>query len=166
MSPICSNDLLKIFNKLDKNCDGLVCLQELHWLLDRIGIQLTMEELESSLEKPSLDFNEFLFFYESISKRNKGECNGGVGDDENEMLDGHEGEEDVDIVYMAFKVFDMNDDGFISCEELRSVLLRLELWDSNRSDSECRNMIRAYDTNLDGKLDFEEFKNMMLLTTS
>ncbi|XP_022993348.1 probable calcium-binding protein CML44 [Cucurbita maxima] len=156
--PISSNDLLRIFNRLDKNGDGLICVQELKWLLDTIGIQLTMEELESFLEKPSLDFDEFLIFYESMSKQNKGECKGG-------LVDEHEDEdEDVEIVYMAFKVFDVNGDGFISCEELENVLSRLELWDANRSEVDCRSMIRAYDTNLDGKLDFEEFMNMMLFT--
>ncbi|TYJ95710.1 putative calcium-binding protein CML44 [Cucumis melo var. makuwa] len=161
MSPISSKDLHRIFKKLDKNCDGLLCLQELKWLLDRIGIQLTMEELESFLEKPSLDFDEFLFFYESISKQNKGECKGGVAGC---VQDDHE--DDTEIVYMAFKVFDMNGDGFISCDELENVLVRLELWDASRSEVDyCRSMIQAYDTNLDGKLDFEEFKNMMLLTT-
>lgn len=161
MAPISSNDLHRIFKKLDKNGDGLICLQELKWLLDRIGIQLTMEELESFLEKPSLDFDEFLFFYESISKQNKGECKGGEG-----CVEDDDHEEDMEIVYMAFKVFDMNGDGFISCDELENVLSRLELWDANRSDVDYyRSMIQAYDTNLDGKLDFEEFKNMMLLTT-
>ncbi|KAG7016457.1 putative calcium-binding protein CML44, partial [Cucurbita argyrosperma subsp. argyrosperma] len=156
--PISSNDLLRIFNRLDKNKDGLICVQELKWLLDTIGIQLTMEELESFLEKPSLDFDEFLFFYESISKQNKGECKGGLVDEHGDE------EEDVEIVYMAFKVFDVNGDGFISCEELENVLSRLELWDANKSEVDCRSMIRAYDTNLDGKLDFEEFMNMMLFT--
>ncbi|KGN47684.1 probable calcium-binding protein CML44 [Cucumis sativus] len=165
MPPISSKDLHRIFKKLDKNCDGLICLQELNWLLDSIGIQLTMEELESFLERPSLDFDEFLFFYESISKQNKGECKGGVAgcvqDNDNDQ-----GQDDMEIVYLAFKVFDMNGDGFISCDELENVLVKLELWDASRSDVDyCRSMIRAYDTNLDGKLDFEEFKNMMLLTT-
>ncbi|KAG6578937.1 putative calcium-binding protein CML44, partial [Cucurbita argyrosperma subsp. sororia] len=156
--PISSNDLLRIFNRLDKNKDGLICVQELKWLLDTIGIQLTMEELESFLEKPSLDFDEFLFFYESISKQNKGECKGGL------VYEHGDEEEDVEIVYMAFKVFDVNGDGFISCEELENVLSRLELWDANKNEVDCRSMIRAYDTNLDGKLDFEEFMNMMLFT--
>lgn len=163
MSPISSNDLHRIFNKLDKNKDGLICLQELQWLLNSIGVELSMEELESFLEKPSLNFHEFLFFYESISNRpkNRDECRGGGNNDSDDS-------DSDDIVYMAFKVFDLDDDGFISCEELRNVLSRLEVWDNNvnGSDLDCRSMIRAYDTNLDGKLDFEEFKNMMLLTRS
>ncbi|MCE3050765.1 hypothetical protein HAX54_048046 [Datura stramonium] len=65
----------------------------------------------------------------------------------------------------AFKVFDLNGDGFISCEELQKVLSRLGLWDENEG-SDCKNMIHMYDTNLDGVLDFEEFKSMMLVSNS
>ena len=62
-------------------------------------------------------------------------------------------------------MFDLNGDGFISCEELQNVLSRLGLWDE-KSGKDCTRMICMYDTNLDGVLDFEEFKNMMLLSKS
>ncbi|GLT55192.1 hypothetical protein SLA2020_283350 [Shorea laevis] len=88
-----------------------------------------------------------------------GQNNGGNED----VKDGDDNEEG-DLVN-AFKVFDLNGDGFISCEELQNVLSTLELWDAN-SGRDCRTMIRVYDTNLDGKLDFEEFKSMMFRNTS
>lgn len=71
---------------------------------------------------------------------------------------------DTDLLE-AFRVFDLNGDGFISSEELQSVLSRLGMWDE-RSGKDCGRMINAYDSNRDGRLDFEEFKNMMLLTVS
>ncbi|XVE55261.1 hypothetical protein DITRI_Ditri03aG0145000 [Diplodiscus trichospermus] len=71
---ISNNDLQRIFEKLDKNGDGLVSLEELNWLLERIGVQFSLEELESLVGKPCLDFDEFLFFYDSISNQN---VNGG-----------------------------------------------------------------------------------------
>ncbi|KAK6939933.1 EF-hand domain [Dillenia turbinata] len=151
-SSLTSDDLSRIFAKLDQNGDGLVSLAELNWLLERVGVHATMEELESLVQKPCLDIDEFLFFYESLSesKRNK---------EENE----EEGEES-DLA-KAFKVFDLNDDGFISSDELESVLSRLGLWEE-KGGRDCRTMIRAFDTNSDGLLDFEEFKCMMLLTIS
>ncbi|PPD84648.1 hypothetical protein GOBAR_DD18424 [Gossypium barbadense] len=129
MSPLSKNDLRRIFEKLDKNGDGLVSLEELNWLLERIGVQFSLEELESLVGKPCLGFEEFF----DLAK--------------------------------AFKVFDLNGDGFISCEELQSVLVRLGLWDE-KNGKDCRNMICFYDTNLDGMIDFEEFKNMMLRSVS
>ncbi|XP_022766334.1 probable calcium-binding protein CML44 [Durio zibethinus] len=166
MSPLSKNDLQRIFEKLDKNGDGLVSLEELNWLLERIGVEFRPEELESLVGKPCLDLDEFLFFYDSISNQN---VDGGkkieaaAGDHEEELIiHGDDDDDDSDLA-KAFKVFDLNGDGFISCEELQSVLGRLGLWDES-SGKDCRNMICFYDTNSDGMVDFEEFKNMMLHT--
>ncbi|KAF8021096.1 hypothetical protein BT93_G1502 [Corymbia citriodora subsp. variegata] len=160
MSLLGTGDLRRIFENLDKNGDGQVSLEELKWLLEKIGIHYSTDELESSINKSSLDFDEFLYFYDSISSEET------VRSDELESRESNEGDVDqeTDLVE-AFKVFDLNDDGFISWDELQSVLSKLELWDK-RSGGDCNSMIRAYDTNNDGKLDFEEFKSMMLFTIS
>ncbi|KAL5559695.1 hypothetical protein UlMin_035906 [Ulmus minor] len=160
MSPLSKNDLKRIFEKLDRNGDGLVSLEELNWLLERIGVQLSLKELESLVVgKPSLNFEEFLFFYQSISNPNNGETRG-LKDEEEEGED----DEESDLA-KAFKVFDLNGDGFISCEELQNVLERLGLIEEN-SGRDCKSMILAFDANLDGQLDFDEFKDMMLLTSN
>lgn len=163
MSSLSLRDLRRIFDNLDKNGDGLLSLEELNWLLNMVGHQLSLEDLESSIGKPALDFNEFLIFHNSISGKSSG--NDGTGDEagssENAVA---EADQDTDLLE-AFRVFDLDGDGFISSEELQSLLSRLELWDE-RSGKDCGRMINAYDSNRDGRLDFEEFKNMMLLTIS
>ena len=159
MCPLTPNDLQRIFEKLDMNGDGFVSLEELNWLLEKTGSKLSLEELEFLVVKKSLDFSDFLFFYNSISKQKNGEGKGGDGDDGDEIED-----VESDLV-KAFKVFDLDGDGFITSQELECVLKRLGLWEE-QSGKDCRTMIYSYDTNLDGQLDFEEFKNMMLLTTS
>ncbi|XP_043708628.1 probable calcium-binding protein CML44 [Telopea speciosissima] len=149
-------DLQRIFKKLDLNGDGYVSISELHWVLDRVGIWTSQEELEYTLERDNLDLEEFIRFYdESIAAkiRSDGEDDEAEDDEERDRLD----------LVEAFKVFDLNNDGFISSEELQSVLSRLGLWEESKGD--CRSMIRKFDTNSDGLLDFEEFKAMMLLTT-
>ncbi|KAA8538391.1 hypothetical protein F0562_028063 [Nyssa sinensis] len=116
MSPLSSNDLHRIFEKLDQNGDGLVSLDELNSFLERINLQSSPEELESLMVgKTSLDLIDFLFFYDAIIKQSIVE--------EAESLEG-------DLV-KAFKVYDLNGDGYISCEELQSVLKRLGLWDEH-----------------------------------
>ncbi|KAJ4966778.1 hypothetical protein NE237_018627 [Protea cynaroides] len=150
-SLVSHNDLHSIFKKLDRNGDGYVSISELHWLLDRIGGVWTSseEDLKFMLERDSFNLQEFICFYESIEKLTE--------DDEEEQRE-------LDLVN-SFKVFDLNNDGFISCEELQSVLSRLGLWEE-KSGCDCRSMILKFDTNSDGLVDFEEFKAMMLLATS
>ncbi|KAK4774442.1 hypothetical protein SAY86_009377 [Trapa natans] len=150
MSPLSVKDLRRVFDNLDKNGDGLLSLEELNGLLGMIGHTQSHEELEASVGKSSLDFDEFLLFYSSIS-------GGGCGSEASSVEDVH--------LHEAFKVFDLNGDGYITSDELQSVLSRLGMWEDS-SCSDCVRMIRAYDTNMDGHLDFEEFKNMMMLTIS
>ena len=58
----------------------------------------------------------------------------------------------------AFKVFDTNNDGFISPEELRHVMANLG---ENLKDDEIDEMIKEADKNGDGKVDYDEFVTMM-----
>ncbi|PIN16479.1 Calmodulin and related proteins (EF-Hand superfamily) [Handroanthus impetiginosus] len=150
MSPLNTIDLYQIFKNLDKNGDGLVSIDELMWLLERIGIQCKRDELELLVGNKALDAVDFLFFYETLVIK---------GNNFYQEKCKVEGEDEIleNDLRKAFRVFDMNDDGFISSEELQTALSRLGLWD----EQDCKHMIVVYDTNKDGLLDFEEFKDMM-----
>ncbi|GER35861.1 calmodulin-like protein [Striga asiatica] len=105
-----------------------------------IEIQASLNELKKLGGHTSLGYIEFLFFYEIMIARAKD-----IGKDD----------EMEDDLLKAFKVFDTNGDGFISSEELESVLTRMGLWDK-KSGGNCKETIDAYDENSDGMLDFEE----------
>ncbi|KAI4366616.1 hypothetical protein MLD38_022474 [Melastoma candidum] len=149
-APLSASDLSRVFHKLDRDGDGLVSLDELKWLLDRTVAVAgaapcfpSLDDLEWSVGKPLLNFEDFSSFYYEIS----------------------EGTGETDDLVGAFKVFDEDDDGFISCEELERVLSRLGMWDGGRGGG-CERMIDAYDVDKDGRLDFQEFRTMMLLAMS
>ncbi|KAI9113081.1 hypothetical protein K1719_015606 [Acacia pycnantha] len=151
MCSLSRNDLQRIFEKLEKEEDGYVSLENLKRLMENIGFSFGAEEVECLVGKKSLNLDEFLTFCESMSSssNSSGESRGGQ-------------EEERELV-KAFEVFDMDGDGFISSQEVETVLKRLGLWDP-KSCRDCASMIGVYDSNSDGLLDFQEFKNMMLLT--
>lgn len=153
MYAITIEDLHRIFKNLDKNNHGQVNIHELLHLLENIGIHTTLEELENIVGDTSLGYMDFLFFYETMVKSTR------IAESKDTSSNDHDMDHSDDLL-KAFKVFDLNDDGFISSEELQSVLSRLGLWDKKRGQ-DCKEMIRVYDQNLDGALDFEEFKVMM-----
>ncbi|XP_047977457.1 probable calcium-binding protein CML44 [Salvia hispanica] len=152
MYPLTTYHLHQIFVELDRNKDGLVSVEELMSLLDKLGLQAKRAELELLVGDKALNFFEFLFFYQTLNRIIVQENTGEIKE--------HRAEEED--LRKAFGVFDLNGDGFISGEELRIALGRLGLWDDEkRCGNDCMQMIGVYDTNSDGLLDFEEFKEMM-----
>ena len=55
----------------------------------------------------------------------------------------------------VFKIYDKNDDGFITCDEVKKLMLT---FGENLSDAEVNRIIEEADKDGDGKVNFEEFK--------
>lgn len=72
-----------------------------------------------------------------------------------------EEEPSLQEVREAFRVFDVNEDGFIDAAELQRVLRGLGLVEEGKEVEDCRRMIRAFDENGDGRIDFNEFVKLM-----
>jgi len=144
-------DFSRIFNALDSDGDGLVTAEDVQGLLEKLGIQNisddNMKIMMGSLEHMSFDdFCRFLL------------------DMWEEAREHAETEEKVlSELVEAFSVFDKNGDGFISPFELQQVLLSLRLKEGKDLES-CEMMITRFDRNSDGRIDFEEFENMMTMT--
>lgn len=147
-----SSDLHKIFEDLDKNKDGFVSIEEITSFLGQLDVCISVHELESIAGRKSFDLEEFTLFCEATYKQDVG----GRQLREEEYV----GDEESDLVE-AFKVFDLNDDGFISSDELQCVLSRLGLWEE-KSGCDGTKMISEFDKNSDGMLDFDEFKSMLM----
>jgi len=68
----------------------------------------------------------------------------------------------MDDVKAAFRVFDHNNDGSISKDELREAMVN---FGTRCTDDEFDLMFHEADSNQDGKIDFDEFVAMMLPST-
>lgn len=130
----------------DRNGDGRISKKELNDSLENLGIFIPDPELTQMIQNIDVngdgcvDIDEFGALYRSI-------------------MDERDEEEEEDMKE-AFKVFDQNGDGFITVDELRSVLAALGL-KQGRTLEDCKSMIMKVDVDGDGMVNFKEFKQMM-----
>ncbi|CAI9722192.1 calmodulin 4 [Octopus vulgaris] len=96
--------------------------------------KLSSDEIEGN---GTIEFNEFL----EMMMKCKSETN-----ERQEVTD-------------AFKVFDTNKDGFINASELRHVMMNLG---EKLTDKEVEDMIREADADGDGRIDYEEFIQILM----
>lgn len=151
-----TEELRRVFSTFDKNGDGFITKQELRESLRNIRIFMTDKEVDDVVAKYDsnhdelLDFQEFcLLTCESLGGNNEGDEKegGGVGEEVN--------------LKEAFDVFDKDNDGLISVEELALVLTSLGLREGKKIE-ECKEMIKKVDMDGDGMVNFNEFKKMMM----
>ncbi|XVF29362.1 hypothetical protein REPUB_Repub15cG0114500 [Reevesia pubescens] len=137
-------ELKRVFQMFDKNGDGRITKKELNDSLENLGIFIPDVELTQMIENIDVngdncvDIDEFGELYQSL-------------------MDDKDEEEDMKE---AFNVFDKNGDGYISVDELRSVLVSLGL-KQGKTVEDCKRMIMKVDVDGDGRVNFKEFKQMM-----
>ncbi|XWS40892.1 hypothetical protein CRYUN_Cryun17cG0035100 [Craigia yunnanensis] len=86
------------------------------------------------------------------------ELNESFGSDELSRL--FEDEPSLEEVKQAFDVFDVNKDGFIDAEDLQRVLCILGLKEGLKLEN-CNKMIKTFDEDGDGRINFQEFVKLM-----
>ncbi|KAH6763121.1 hypothetical protein C2S52_020554 [Perilla frutescens var. hirtella] len=90
------------------------------------------------------------------------DCENKSNIDEEDLLALFDEEEpSFDEIKETFKVFDVNEDGFIDAAELQRVVLSLGMKEEGCSLDECKRMINHFDGNGDGFIDFQEFLKFM-----
>lgn len=153
--------LRRVFDLFDRNHDNFITIDEICEALNRLGLESSPNDLLPTISahiKPGnsgLDFDDFTALHRSIGDSL-------FGDDVADKVMGDEAEEDL---REAFGVFDVDGDGFICARELQAVLWKLGLADESDGGDDgfgrAEAMICSVDKNDDGRVDFEEFKNMM-----
>ncbi|XP_060566582.1 calmodulin-beta-like isoform X1 [Ruditapes philippinarum] len=134
-------ELQEAFVLFDKNQDGMITKEELGAVLHALGQRPTVSEVQALIHSVDLDksgtidFEEFVKIFSTKLSI----------DPEKEL---HE----------VFCIFDENGDGFISSDELYSMLHKLG---EHITKHEAQKMINEADLNRDGKVDYREFKAIL-----
>ncbi|KAA8544924.1 hypothetical protein F0562_019681 [Nyssa sinensis] len=131
------------FCLLDKDGDGCITIEELATAIRSLGQIPTEEELQNMINEVDVNGNGTIEFGEFLSLMAR-------------KMKESEAEEELKE---AFRVFDKDQDGYISANELRSVMVNLG---ERLSDEEVEQMIREADLDGDGQVNYEEFVRMML----
>ncbi|CAM8960208.1 unnamed protein product [Rhodiola kirilowii] len=141
------SDFYEAFCMIDKDSDGYITLEELASVIESMDERSKKDDTRAIMSE-LVDKNGgvetgnqpivFAQFLNIMSKKTK--------------------ENDVDELQEAFKVFDRDQDGYISAFELRNVMMNMG---ERLSFEEAEQMIREADQDGDGLVSYEEFALMM-----
>ncbi|KAA3486406.1 hypothetical protein Goshw_019056 [Gossypium schwendimanii] len=151
MGEIMSEELIAEFQEafclFDKDGDGCITMEELAIAIKSLDQNPTQEELQNMINEVdsngngTIEFGEFLNLMATKMKEAEAE----------------------DELKEAFRVFDKDQDGYISPYELRLVMMNIG---EKLTDEELEQMIREADLDGDGQVNYEEFVRMMLAAAS
>lgn len=136
------NKLRAVFSAFDEHNEGVIQASELGKVMKLLKIPVTEEELKTmraSILGGTVDFESFV---ELMSQNNRMQSSTADDQSEQEMR-------------QAFKAFDVDGNGYIDTQELKSTMRNLG--QKRIKDDEVAGMMKSADKNHDGKIDYEEF---------
>ncbi|KAF8008140.1 hypothetical protein BT93_K1970 [Corymbia citriodora subsp. variegata] len=132
------------FCLFDKDGDGSITLEEFAEIIQLLDRSPSEKELQDMIDKATTaDGNRAIEFAKLL------------GSMTNDIKEATDEEEELKE---AFKVFDKDQDGYISPSELRHVMINLG---EKLTEEEVQQMISEADMDGDGQVDFEEFVKLM-----
>uniref|UniRef100_A0A3B4X7G0 Calcium binding protein 5a n=1 Tax=Seriola lalandi dorsalis TaxID=1841481 RepID=A0A3B4X7G0_SERLL len=140
-------ELRDAFNEFDKDKDGLISCKDLGNLMRTMGYMPTEMELIELSQNINMNLGgrvDFEDFVELMTPKLLAETAGMIS---------------VKELKDAFKEFDVDGDGEITTEELRSAMTKL--MGEHMSRREIDAIVKEVDEDGDGTVDFEEFVRMM-----
>jgi len=146
------DEFKEAFKLFDKNDDGQITVKELKTVFDSLNFKFTVEQIQRMVQSVdddqsgSIEVDEFI----NLMKRRVNTKRG----TKNSRKKAY-----IEELAEAFAVFDIDNDGNISVDELAKIMQSLgETLERN----DILFMIEEIDQNADGNIDFEEFQKMMM----
>ncbi|XP_062207196.1 calmodulin-2/4-like [Phragmites australis] len=131
------------FSLFDKDDNGYISTKELGTVMRSLGQNPTEAELQDMINEVDADGNDTIDLQEFLNLMAR------------KMKDTDSEEE----LKEAFRVFDKDQNGFISAAELRHVMSNLG---EKLTDEEVDEMVREADVDGDGRINYEEFVKVMM----
>lgn len=151
VSPEYIEELRESFALFDKDNDGYITSKELFTVMRALRIESTDDEIKDMIRNVdvdgsgTVDFNEFLKMMSRSTAFRRQDSEFNRRHEEDEMR-------------QAFRIFDIDDNGYIDARELKMTMCNLG---EDLSDKDVKKMMKLADKNGDGKIDYEEFIQMM-----
>ena len=135
-------ELKNVFISLDTNGDGSLAISEIKSALEKAGIVLPsdMDELMREVDSDGSGCVDYMEFIAATMDR--------------KLYNQRE------VCWRAFKMFDRDGNGTISIAEFAKVL-QDDSVKKNLGEDKVAEMVKEFDLNGDGEIDFEEFMAMM-----
>ncbi|KAH8823357.1 calmodulin [Flagelloscypha sp. PMI_526] len=128
---------------MDNDGDGVITARELGLVMQGLCEHPANTELQDMINEVDLDENGVIDFYEFLIM----------------MARKTQDNETRNVIREVFDIFDKDGNGYITKAELTYVMRKL---DDGISDEEIDNMIFEADLDGDGRIDYNEFLQMML----
>ncbi|XP_025093091.1 neo-calmodulin-like isoform X2 [Pomacea canaliculata] len=142
-------DLQQVFEMFDKNKDGKISCEELGVVLRTLGHRYSQTEVEEMIKTADKNDNGFVEYDEFLLMMKKWSASPAQ-----QAQDADDNEKALE----AFRIFDMDGNGYIDRHELRFIMSKLG--ESPCEEDICE-MFRLADLNGDGLIDYEEFTMLM-----
>nr|CAD1844791.1 unnamed protein product [Ananas comosus var. bracteatus] len=132
--------LKQMFNNMDTDRSGTITLEELKVGLSRLGSKVSEAEVKQLMEAADVDKSGTIDYIEFITA----------------MMHRHKLEKEENLL-KAFQYFDKDGSGYITREELRQAMTEYGMGD----DATINEVLDDVDTDKDGRINYEEFVEMM-----
>lgn len=131
------------FDIFDEDCGGTVTTAELSNVMKALGQDISEDDVSVMISEVDSDGSGEIDFAEFCT-----------------LMARQMEKADPEYEYKkAFKIFDKRGDGFIDNAELKHIMLNIG---EDMGDGEIAEMIKEADNDGDGKLNYDEFLNIML----